>query len=137
MYCSATVAPMLGDVIRAAFGSISLLKALTLISIPSPRRQQNREEYPIKVHSSPGSDCRASTLVVTLFPAAPSIAGDAATLMEAFKKLRRLSWSVFKAEVFWGTVICPAGLECGWHIGQTIRKNNTSGESLKSQLLPD
>lgn len=90
MYCSATVAPMLGDVIRAAFGSISLLKALTLISIPSPRRQQNREEYPIKGHSSPGSDCRASTLVVTLFQAAPSIAGDAATLMEAFKKPRRL-----------------------------------------------
>ncbi len=39
---------MLGDVIRAAFGSISLLKALTLISIPSPRRQRNREGYPIK-----------------------------------------------------------------------------------------
>ncbi|MCA0905700.1 hypothetical protein LCM27_04750 [Ruegeria marisrubri] len=43
-------------------------------------------------------------------------------LMDAFKKLRRLSWSVFKAEVFWGTVICPAGLECGWHIDQSIRK---------------
>ncbi|NVO56677.1 hypothetical protein HW561_12865 [Rhodobacteraceae bacterium B1Z28] len=34
--------------------------------------------------------------------------------MDAFKKPRRLSWSEFKAEVFWVTAICPDGLQYDW-----------------------